>query len=370
MLISLWGHLSYFLKDFYPYLLAIILFLLGTPLLAFKINKSALSKNKKKILTIFLFTLFSFVIVFSIFEAYFRYKFDTSDSLGFLNVTTKWYSRHVVYNNFQYRDKDFTLAKTPGKVRIGVMGDSVAFGYGIKDVNNRFSNLLENKLNNNGYNVEVYNFAVPGLDTEGELREYQRVKKLKFDILVWSYFMNDIEEATRSAGESVLKNAQSSSSLRPGLIKFLSDNSYFFNYVYWRLNARYNSTFANIQGADLSQYNIPEIYNHHQDIIGSFIKNNSSMKIVTIVFPFLSYFPNYPKEAIVIHQKVDNMFLEKGAASVIDLLPYLKGKNENQLIVSKFDSHPNEFVHEMAAEKLYNSISNLLEKKGKETFVK
>jgi len=71
------------------------------------------------------------------------------------------------------------VAKTPGVVRIGVMGDSNTFGYGIKNVDNRFSNLLEAKLNKAGYKVQVYNFGVPGFDTWNEIRIIiRRIKNL------------------------------------------------------------------------------------------------------------------------------------------------------------------------------------------------
>ena len=192
--------------------------------------------QKKQTFIIIAFFFLSIVLIYSGFEAYFRYRFDESDSLGFLNVTQKWYGRHVVYNNYQYRDnKDYSLQKTPGTVRIGVIGDSNTFGYGIKNVNNRFSNILEDKLNKDGYKVEVYNFGVPGLDTWNEILEYEkRDKQLNPDIVVWQYFPNDIE-ATRSAGTIALQTA--GNEINP-IIKLISDHSYFFNYVYWRLVSR------------------------------------------------------------------------------------------------------------------------------------
>ena len=150
MLISLWGHLGYFLKDFYPYLLAILIAFVVSAILLIRVNKSAISENKKRAYVLIVFTLLSFVFIYSAFEGYFRYSFDVSDSLGFLKVSHKWDQRHVIYNNYQYRDKDFAVQKEEGTVRIGVMGDSMAFGYGIKDTNNRFSNLLEEKLLKDG----------------------------------------------------------------------------------------------------------------------------------------------------------------------------------------------------------------------------
>ncbi|MBU1962897.1 MAG: SGNH/GDSL hydrolase family protein, partial [Gammaproteobacteria bacterium] len=212
--------------------------------------------------------LVSFIFIYSGFEAYLRFRFDESDSLGFLKVSERWFQRHVVFNNFNYRDKKFTLDKTPGVVRIGVIGDSLAMGYGIKNINDRFSNILEKKLNDNGSHVEIYNFAQSGFDTEHETLEYQKVKKFNFDILLWSYFLNDIEEASKSAGTAVLKKAQE---LPSPLIQFLSDNSFLFNYIYWRLDARYDKTFSNLKNTDLSQYDDQAVFSHHKQLISSFI---------------------------------------------------------------------------------------------------
>ncbi|HSW97504.1 MAG TPA: SGNH/GDSL hydrolase family protein, partial [Candidatus Saccharimonadales bacterium] len=241
MLINLFGHLSYFLKDFHEFIILIFLTFIVSFFLLSSIYRSSVSEKKKKVEISLVFFLISFVLIYSVFEAFFRYRFDESDSLGFLNVTQRWYQRHVVYNNYQYRDKNFTVTKTPGVVRIGVMGDSNAWGYGIKNVNNRFSNILESELQDKGYKVEVYNFGVPGLDTWNEIDEYHK-KDAQFhvDILLWSYFLNDVEPP-HSAGTAVLANAGNGI---PPLVEFLSDHSFFFDYLYWRLSSKYNTTFT------------------------------------------------------------------------------------------------------------------------------
>ncbi|MFH1833188.1 MAG: SGNH/GDSL hydrolase family protein [Candidatus Levyibacteriota bacterium] len=369
MLMKIWGHVSYFLKDFGPYLIilftASIFFLFSI----IKIYKSKISQNKKNALLLLVFTLVSFIFIYSGFEAYLRFRFDESDSLGFLKVSERWFQRHVVFNNFNYRDKKFTLDKTPGVVRIGVIGDSLAMGYGIKNINDRFSNILEKKLNDNGSHVEIYNFAQSGFDTEHETLEYQKVKKFNFDILLWSYFLNDIEEASKSAGTAVLKKAQE---LPSPLIQFLSDNSFLFNYIYWRLDARYDKTFSNLKNADLSQYDDQAVFSHHKQLISSFSAQlqAENKKTVVVIFPFFYFFPNYPLDAIAVHNRMDKIFQDNGALAIVDMLNYVKGKNKNELVVGPYDAHPNEYVHNLTAEKLYDAIFPLLENKDGQTFIK
>ena len=52
-------------------------------------------------------------------------------------------------------------------------------------------------------------------------------------------------------------------------------------------------------------------------------------------------------------------FFEDNGAEVIDLLDYLKDKNGRDLWASQFDSHPNEFVHRLAADKLFDKVKPL-----------
>ncbi len=352
----MWGHISYFLKDFSGY---IILMLISFSLLIFtslRVIRSKRPDSKKKLIVTFVFSIFLLILVFSSFEAYFRYQFDESDSLGFLQVNDKWLERHVIYNNYFTRDRNFERKKKEGTVRIGVIGDSIAFGYGIKDVNNRFSNILEKKLKDAGYNVEVYNLGKSGFDTPDEIEEYNKsFKQLNFDIIVWEYFLNDAEPKGKSNGTKVLLKERA----KGKIITFLSDRSYFFDYIYWRLAAKYEKTFRELRNVDMAAYHDGDNFLSHKKDVTDFIAQlkNENRKIVVIVFPFMYFFPNYP--ATDINQKMDNIFKENGA-ELIDLLGDLKGKNAKDLIVSQFDYHPNESVQRLAADRLYEKIVPLL----------
>src|SRR3989344_457571 len=192
MLFNLWARLSYFLNDFSLYLILISLSLLATVIIVILIFKSNLKDINKKLFISAALTILTLILTYSFFEAYFRYIYDASDGLGFLKINERWHRRHVVYNSDFFRDKNFDVNKKEGVTRIGVLGDSITFGGGIEDVNDRFSNILEKKLRAANFNVEVYNLGKPGYDTEGEIQVYDSVKHLNFDIIVWQYFLNDI----------------------------------------------------------------------------------------------------------------------------------------------------------------------------------
>ena len=367
-MIALWGHFYYFLTDFHEFLILIILTIIVCFGGTYFVFRSKLSENNKKFSIAILFFLLSFVLIFSGFEAYFRYRFDQSDALGFLDTTNRWMARHVVFNNYQMRDRDFNMQKAPGTVRIAAIGDSLAFGYGIKNVNNRYSNLLQDELTKAGYKVEVYNFGVSGLDTWNEIIQYDKsVKPFNPDIVVWEYYLNDAEPKN-SQGNMVLKRASEET---PPIMVFLTDHSFFLDYLYWRFSTTYTNTFNELKNTDLEQYYIPAVFKQHVADVASLsaeLKANNSRGI-TVVFPFLRFMPNYPSLAMQVHQTMDKIFASDGM-TVIDILPDVKNKNATDLVVNRWDTHPNEYVNSLVAKKLYNTIVPMLIKTSQGTFLK
>lgn len=355
MLINHWYHLSYFIRDFGGYLIFILVSLFLLVFGSIKVYRLSISERKKKFILAIFFSLFSAILIYSSLEAYFRYRFDESDSLGFLKVNGRWLQRHVVYNSYFVRDRDFELKKKEGTTRIGVIGDSIAMGYGIRDVNNRFSNILEKKLRDAKKNVEVYNLGESGADTDTEIDNYNKAKKLNFDIIIWEYFLNDAQPNKKSTGTSILTKEGS----RGEIAKFISKYSYFFDYIYWRLSAKYEKTFRELRNADMGAYKNEKVFERHKEFVLSFIKQlkDENKKVVVIIFPFMYFLPNYPAKDI--HVKMGNIFRENGIEP-IDLLDDLKNKNSKDLIVSRFDYHPNEGVHKLAAQRLYDKILPML----------
>lgn len=363
---SLLSRLIYFLKDFSFYLVLIILALLVLSFASYKIYKSGTESKKKQVILASIFTLFMIILVITGFEAYFRYVYDVPDGLGYLKVNRKWHERHVVYNNYFFRDRDFKNDKKEGITRIAVLGDSISFGGGIEKVEDRFSNILEKKLREAGKNVEVYNLGKPGYDTQAEIVEYKKVKHLNFDILVWEYFLNDIQPQGKSTGTPIITE----NSKKGKIVTFLSDRSVFFDFVYWRFSQRYQKTFQALRTADLDQYKNQQVLEEHKKVISDFAKEleQEDIKTFVIIFPFTFLLgPNYP--ATDIHKMMGEYFRGQGLQT-LDLLPDLISssreisslidEDRNKLMASKFDPHPNEIVHGLAAQKLFEIISPYL----------
>jgi hypothetical protein len=93
-------------------------------------------------------------------------------------------------NSLGLRDRDIEVEKPRGTHRVLVLGDSFAFGVGLK-VGERFSDLLNHSLPGD---VEVINAGVPGWGTDQEMLFYEsRLRRLKPDVVVLTFLMqNDV----------------------------------------------------------------------------------------------------------------------------------------------------------------------------------
>ena len=59
---------------------------------------------------------FMLSLAFLSLECYFRYWFDATDSFSQTRVSARWYERHYVRNNAEFRDNiDYYFPRRPGK---------------------------------------------------------------------------------------------------------------------------------------------------------------------------------------------------------------------------------------------------------------
>lgn len=351
---QIFSKLLYFIKDFSPYIALFSLVLLITPIVTFKIYKSKLAEIKKKLLFAIWIILFTLVLIIFFAEAYFRYIYDQSDGLGFLKVNRKWHERHVMLNSDFFRDENFTNEKEPQTLRIAALGDSLTFGGGIENVSDRFSNLLQTKLTKNGKKAQVYNLGLSGQDTESEIKVYNKFAYLGFDVVIWQYYFNDVQPLEKSTGTSIINE----NSKTGRLVGKLSNASYFFDFMYWRLSSKYQSTFRQLQNADLNQYQNPQTFENHKNQIQSFTKllKDQNKRVIVVLFPFIqSIGPNYPAQ--MEHDMIKDIFI-KNEVEVVDLLESLQNYSANSLLAGKFDTHPNEFVNSLVSDLLFERLKN------------
>lgn len=106
------------------------------------------------------------------------------------NVSGTFHEAPLRTNSAGFADRERSREKPSGVFRIAVIGDSLAFGWGV-DPEDRYSDVLERFLNDtatSGPRYEVLNFGIPGYNTVMEaalLKE--RVWAYKPDALVLGY---------------------------------------------------------------------------------------------------------------------------------------------------------------------------------------
>src|SRR5262245_37917463 len=105
----------------------------------------------------------------------------------------------VEINALGLRDRERTIAKKPGTYRIAVFGDSMTEAVQV-NLEQTYTQLLEKRLRDHGWNVEVINFGVSGYSPlQGYLTFEIAGKAFQPDLVLHAVFTdNDIADCVRS----------------------------------------------------------------------------------------------------------------------------------------------------------------------------
>jgi hypothetical protein len=343
-----------------------ILLWLEMTAISFVISIHLFRRLKNLKLKIIIFNLLLFInltgSLFLVGELYFRFIYDQPDTMGNLKISRRWFSRHVQYNLDFFRDRNFNTKKPEGVFRIGVLGDSFSFGQGIKENKDRFSNLLETKLNQlESGKFEVYNISLPGWESKNEASYLIKKGELfDFDLLILSYYLNDIYNDRQIKIAFVgqdFSNLGKNTIFRP-LIK----NSFFLEFMTARFLNYFQSVSHDLSQRELLIYNDPASWQTHLQTLNEIINWTSrkpNRRLIVVIFPYLFLVNQNPYPAEDIHRRLTDFFKNKNA-EVIDLYPVLKNYPAGKLQINRLDSHPSKLVHQITSELLYEKIKNLI----------
>lgn len=339
----------------YLTILIVISALLAMPFIIFRRRGQSPTKKQTLIENICLSLLVLFLTLMAL-ELYFKFFFAQSDAFRYTLASRNWYERYWQENSLGYRDIEWTPDKLAGKTKVMVVGDSFVAGSGIAKPEDRFANQLDHLL---GEDYVVLNVASPGWDT---IDEVEAILKYPYrpDILILSYYINDIEGVAYQSG------AQRPQIRRdpPAWLRPLIANSYALNFLYWRLIRLGPQEWADIYWNDwLKKISAdPDISWRHRQELLRIIEGAASEQIPLFVVAF----PNLTaiEESQPIMQPVIDLFREHHIP-VLDVSPLLAGRDPADITVNAIDAHPNELVNREIAENLYQMIRAWEETAGK-----
>jgi hypothetical protein len=252
-------------------------------------------------------------------EAYYRFVFDSTDSFGLTRVCRRWFQRHYVLNNFGVRDNvNYALECVPGRLRITFLGDSFTAGHGIADVEDRFANRVR-QAHSPAWQVHV--LAANGVETGAEMKSL-------------ASFLQGGYQA-----DVVVQRSE----------PFLVRHSDFINVLYYRFKAARDPDVADYYSFVRGAYAGP-VWKLQQERLRG-LKDLCAARgamLLVVTFPFLHDLgPQYPYAEV--HRRLATFWEGEGVPH-LDLWPVYAAYAPRDLVIGRFDAHPNVFAHKLAAD--------------------
>jgi hypothetical protein len=309
-----------------------------------------LRRQSRTTLTNVVVVALSLFVTLMVLEFYFKNFFAEPDILDTLARRNwqNWYSdiprepSNPLLNSWGYRDIEWTPEMVADKVKVMVVGDSFVAGGGLAQVEDRFSIRLGDMV---GADYVVFNVGKNGLNT-GQVIQAIIEYPYRPDILVFSYYLNDIESVSPPCQGSSNSLLQVSGPLQP-----LIENSYATNFFYWRLVRVFQSLQPDLRWECLFKaYTDPKIWWLHQQELLSVYEGTRSEQIplFVVVFPSMLYL----EDSKVATEQVINLYQQQNVP-VVDVAALVKDLPTKQRIASPMDTHASALVNKLVADKLY-----------------
>jgi len=254
-------------------------------------------------------------------------------------------------NALGYRDYPIENQPDSEKQQILVVGDSFAAGQGVADVEDIFTQQLARLLPDDQYQVNLA--AFPGAHTGEEINLLNEHPLAPPDIIILSYFINDIFDAAEqnnvqiSAGEFILPENP--------MARWLVDNTHLGNFIYWRT---VYPQFLRWRGSYIEQFSVAyqneAVWSVHAAQLQVFVDyaTEHNSRLIVLVWPYLQDV----EQTRPVTDQIEAFFSQQDV-EVISMREELTDIDSSLLIVSPFDTHPSVYAHQLAGEALAEVIS-------------
>ena len=259
-------------------------------------------------------------------------------------------------NSSGFRTTDFNNIDVDKDIVIIVLGDSYAFGYGVR-YQDIFPNVLENKLRNyfNNKHIKVVNLAIPGYNTSQELYTLKEVSaKFKPRLILLAYHLNDIQPYS---AEPVFnyKNIHMS-------ISYLMQHIHVIRFVMPRIAAIARSFGMKLKTTateEIEEYvNEGKKWTDGKNTLNELFKYcyNIDARVAVIIQPYIvTLNNNHPCAGAY---GVVQSYCQKSNVPVINAFEYFLGLDAFNLWIHPFDGHPNAQGHALIANAAFDLIKN------------
>lgn len=277
-------------------------------------------------------------------EVYFRYVYADS-RMDFALTGRNWKERYVQYNSYGFRDREWTVDELEAAENVVfVVGDSFTEGWGINDPADRYPDLLAEKL---GDDYAVVNLGFSGQATSHQLNSLETFPFQSPDVVIWQYFINDIDVAAKSNGMEWDYEVPP----RPAI----ADESYFASYLYWGLNR--DRLFYNIEDGRTeweymyAAYDNGYIWDVHRAEINQMIDKIESMgaRLIMLMYPNMLD----PVGSVGYVDRVAQAVEARGHTDILKLYDEAAAWTVEDRIVSRNDSHASVAFNRYVADALY-----------------
>jgi hypothetical protein len=279
-------------------------------------------------------------------ELYFRYGYADS-RMEFALTKDNWSSRYVQNNSLGYRDREWPQDLLAQREVIFAVGDSFTQGWGINDPADRFTDVLASKL---GDDYAVVNLGIAGRSTINELEAIEKYPYQPPKVILWQYFLNDIDIAAKSNGTPWEPNVPP--------VPQIAQESYLASYLFWRLNesALYVNANDNLSEWDYyyTNYDNSYIWGIHQGELDRMIAyaNDNDARLIVVIFPNM----RDPVRSVGYVDRVAQYMESNGVTDILKLYDAAAAWNIEERVVSSVDSHASAAFSRYVGELIYDEF--------------
>ncbi len=279
---------------------------------------------------------------------------------------TYTWDKPVETNSFGFRDTEWAVPKSKGKIRIMCIGDSFTFGNAVR-IEDTYPKILEKRLRAVNPNVEVISTAAAGWTTYHELH-FLKNEGLNYepDIVILGFFLNDF---VSKPAANIVFTREGRHEERPPWLRwlpyeyiFLAKRSALVSYVRQRLyNLKGKSDFTTL----LLQNKLNLIESERiQDTISYLLEmktilNEKKVKFILALIPPVNFF--WLQEKTLDYVEYMGQVSKENHISFIDLADgFRKSENTDKLYLYPWDNHLSPKGHTHAAEQLFYKVKETL----------